>query len=103
MDFSNLFLVLSDGAEIAGPYETLKIAQEAGAVTIGYGVFLNNVVSFLIVAFAVFLVIKSLNKLKKEAEEEPKAPTDKECPHCCSTVPLKATRCGHCTSELSAQ
>lgn len=100
VDFSNFYVVLSEGAKVAGPYESLKVAQDAGAVTINYGVFFNNIISFLIVAFAVFLVIKSLNKLQREKEEAPAEPTDRDCPHCLSSVPIKASRCAHCTSDL---
>lgn len=99
VDFSDLFFTLREGA-IAGPYATLAAAQAAGAVTIGYGLFLNAVIGFIIVAFAVFLLIKGVNKLQREKEAAPAEPTTKECPHCFSSIPLKATRCPHCTSEL---
>ena len=102
VDFSNLFIVLKQGAT-AGPFATIAEAQKAGAVTINYGMFANTVISFLIVAFAVFLLIRALNKLQREAEAPPEEPTTKDCPHCLSTIPIKATRCGHCTSELSAE
>ena len=98
VDFSDLFLTLKEGAT-AGPYSTLTAAQEAGAVIISYGLFINSVISFVIVAFAVFLLIKSLNKLQLEkpaAAEE----TTKECPFCISVIPIKATRCPNCTSDL---
>jgi large conductance mechanosensitive channel len=99
VDFSNLFAVLKAGTP-AGPYAALADAQTAGAVTINYGLFINTVISFLIVAFAVFLLIKSINKMKRQEEEAPAAPTTKECPYCLSTIPLKAKRCPHCTSEV---
>ena len=99
VDFSNLFIVLKQGA-VAGPFATLAEAQKAGAVTLNYGVFANTIISFIIVAFAVFLLIRGLNKMKREEEAPPEEPTTKECPHCLSTVPIKATRCAHCTSEL---
>jgi large conductance mechanosensitive channel len=102
VDFSNLFIVLKQGAT-AGPFATIAEAQKAGAVTINYGMFANTVISFLIVAFAVFLLIRALNKLQRKEEAPPEEPTTKECPHCLSTIPIKATRCGHCTSELSAE
>lgn len=102
VDFSNLFIVLKQGAT-AGPFATIAEAQKAGAVTINYGMFANTVISFLIVAFAVFLLIRALNKLQREEEAPPEEPTTKDCPHCLSTIPIKATRCGHCTSELSAE
>ena len=101
VDFSNLFITLKEGAT-AGPYDTLAVAQEAGAVTISYGLFFNAVLSFVIVAFAVFLLIRSINKLQEEEEAPPEEPTTKECPFCCSSIPIKATRCGNCTSELPA-
>ena len=98
VDFSNLFIVLKEG-KIAGPYATVAAAKGAGAVTLNYGLFLNTVVNFLIVAFAIFFLIRGMNALKKK---EAAQPTTKECPHCLSTIPIKATRCGHCTSELKA-
>jgi large conductance mechanosensitive channel len=98
VDFSSLFLVLREGKTV-GPYATPEIAKAAGAVTLNYGVFINTIISFLIVSFAVFLVIHQINRLKKEAPVEPDT---KECPFCFSNIPLKATRCPHCTSELVA-
>ena len=102
VDFSNLFIVLKQGAT-AGPFATIAEAQKAGAVTINYGIFANTIISFLIVAFAVFLLIRAINKLQREEEAPPEEPTTKDCPHCLSTIPIKATRYGHCTSELSAE
>ena len=99
VDFSNLFIVLKLGA-VAGPLATLAEAQKAGAVTLNYGLFANTIISFIIVAFSVFLLIRALNKLKREEEAPPAEPTTKDCPHCLSTIPILATRCGHCTSEL---
>ena len=99
VDFSNLFIVLKSGAA-AGPLATLEEAQKAGAVTLNYGVFINTIVSFVIVAFAVFLLVKNINRLKRKEEAPPKEPTTKECPQCLSTIPIKATRCAFCTSEL---
>ena len=98
VDFANLFILLKPGSP-AGPYAALTEAQAAGAVTVNYGLFLNNVVSFVIVAFVMFLLIRGLNRLQKQ-EAPPAEPTTKECPYCLSTIPLKATRCPHCTSEL---
>ncbi|MCX2975170.1 large conductance mechanosensitive channel protein MscL [Halieaceae bacterium IMCC8485] len=101
VDFTDLFLTLKEGAQ-AGPYSTLAAAQEAGAVTISYGVFINAVISFLIVAFAVYLLIRGINNLQAEEEEAaPAEPTTKECNHCFSEISIKATRCSHCTSEVS--
>ncbi|MFZ7112972.1 MAG: large conductance mechanosensitive channel protein MscL [Desulfatiglandales bacterium] len=99
VDFSDLFITLKEGAT-AGPYFTLAAAKEAGAVTLSYGAFLNTVISFLIVAFAVFLLIKGMNKMKRQEEAPPEEPTTKDCPYCFSTIPIKATRCAHCTSTL---
>jgi len=100
VDFSDLFITLKEGAT-AGPYATLAAAQSAGAVTVSYGLFLNAVISFLIVAFAVFVLIKGINKLQREKETPAAEPTTKECPRCLSTIAIKATRCPHCTSELA--
>ncbi|MBP1763568.1 MAG: mechanosensitive ion channel protein MscL [Firmicutes bacterium] len=93
VDFSNLFINLSSGS-----YPTLKAAKDAGAVTLNYGVFLNTVIDFLIVAFAIYLLIVQINRLKREPEKLP--PTTKECPFCFSAIPLKASRCPNCTSTL---
>ena len=98
VDFSNLFIVLKEGVAAAAPYASLADAKKAGAVTINYGVFVNSMISFAIVAFAVFLLIKNINKMKKD--EAPAAPVTKECPYCASAIAIKATRCPHCTSEL---
>ena len=95
VDFSNLFLTLK-----GGPFASLAEAKAAGAATINYGVFINTIITFLIVAFAMFLLIRSVNAMQKP---EPRAaPTTKECPYCLSTIPLKATRCPNCTSELKS-
>jgi large conductance mechanosensitive channel len=102
IDFSNLFLVLKEGAKAAGPYTSLAAAKAAGAVTINYGFFINTIISFLIVAFAIFLLIRGLNQLKRQEQAPPSVPTTKECPYCFSTIPIKAIRCPHCTSELKA-
>lgn len=102
VDFTDLFLVLKEGTEAAAPYATLADAKAAGAVTINYGAFLNTVISFVIVAFAVFMLIKGINSAKREEEAPPAEPTDKECPYCCTKIAIKATRCPHCTSELGS-
>ncbi len=99
VDFTNLFIVLQQGAT-AGPYANLAAAQEAGAVTMNYGVFINTIISFLIIAFAVFLLIRNINRLKKKEEAPPPEPTTKECPECLSVIPIKAVRCAHCGIEL---
>lgn len=96
VDFTNLFISLSGGS-----YPSLAAAQEAGAPTINYGLFINTIINFLIVAFAIFLVVRLANRMSKPKEEAPAAPTTKECPHCLSTVPLKATKCMYCTSDLT--
>ncbi|ACF44939.1 large-conductance mechanosensitive channel protein MscL [Pelodictyon phaeoclathratiforme] len=100
VDFTNLYLILKEGSKAAAPYAALADATAAGAVTVNYGLFLNSVISFLIMAFAVFLLVKAINMLRREEKAPPLAPTTKECPYCLSIVPLKATRCSSCTSEL---
>jgi large conductance mechanosensitive channel len=100
IDFANLFVVLKEGAKAAGPYGSLEAAKAAGAVSINYGFFINTVISFLVVAFAVFLLIRGINQMKRQEAAPPAVPTTKDCPFCLSTIPIKATRCGHCTSEL---
>jgi len=99
VDFSGLFIVLKEG-KIAGPYVSTAAAKAAGAVTVNYGIFVNTVINFLIVAFSVFLLIRYINKLKKEEKTPPPVPTTKECPYCLSIIPINATRCAHCTSQL---
>ena len=94
VDFSNLFISL-DGQS----YPSLAAAQEAGAPTINYGVFINTVINFLIIAFAIFLIVRLASRMQKE--EAPGEPTTKECPHCISTIPINATRCPNCTSQLA--
>jgi large conductance mechanosensitive channel len=100
VDFANLFILLKEGTP-GKPYASLADAQAAGAVTINYGTFINSVIAFLIVAFVIFLLIRNINRLRREAEEEPAAePTTQECPFCRSTIPLGAVRCAYCTSQL---
>jgi large conductance mechanosensitive channel len=99
VDFSNLFLVMKEGAT-AGPYASLKIAKDAGAVTLNYGLFINTVINFLIVAFAVFLLIRAMNRMKKAPAPAAAEPTTKTCPHCLSAIPIKATKCAFCTTQL---
>jgi len=98
VDFANLFFVLKEGVNAAAPYSSVAAAKAAGAVTINYGLFLNQIISFVIVAFAVFLLVYNINKLKKQPVAA--APNTKECPYCFMAIPLKATRCPDCTSEL---
>jgi len=100
VDFANLFFVLKDAATGAAVYATVAEAQAAGAVTLNYGLFINTVISFLIVAFAIFIVIKNMNRLKKEAPAPVAEPTTRECPHCFSIISIKATKCPNCTSAL---
>ena len=95
VDFSNLFVVLGDGT-----YASLADAQKAGAATVNYGVFLNKLINFLIVAFVLFMVVKAMNRMKREAPAPAPAPTEKECPQCATSIPIKAKRCPHCTSNL---
>jgi large conductance mechanosensitive channel len=94
VDFSNLFINLSSNS-----YPSIAAAKAAGAATLNYGVFCNTILNFLIIAFAIFLLIKQINRMQRPAPAAP-VPTIKECPHCLSAVPLKATKCAHCTSEL---
>ncbi|AKL97860.1 large-conductance mechanosensitive channel protein MscL [Endomicrobium proavitum] len=97
IDFTNLFVVLKDG-KILPPYNTLASAQSAGAVTLNIGSFINYTISFIIVAFAVFLMIKALNKFKEKPAPAPI--NTKECPYCATTIPLKAIKCPNCTENL---
>jgi large conductance mechanosensitive channel len=94
VDFSNLFINLS-----GKDYPSVAVAKAAGAATLNYGMFFNQIINFLIVAFAIFLLIKQLNRMQKPAPA-PAAPSTKDCPHCLSAIPLKATKCAHCTADL---
>jgi large conductance mechanosensitive channel len=100
VDFSDLFLLLKEGAKAAPPYASLADAKAAGAVTINYGQFINSVVTFLIVAFAVFLIVRAANRLRPPEAAE--APNTRDCPYCRMPIPVAATRCPQCTSELRA-
>jgi large conductance mechanosensitive channel len=100
VDFANLFALLKAGPKAPPPYASLADAQAAGAVTINYGQFVNNVVTFIIVAFAVFLVVRLANRLKPQ--DASGAPTTKDCPYCRMAIPVGATRCPHCTTEFRA-
>ncbi|MBN2390789.1 MAG: large conductance mechanosensitive channel protein MscL [Anaerolineae bacterium] len=95
VDFSNLFIDLS-----GQKYTSLAAAQEAGAATINYGLFFNTVLDFIIIAFVIFLLIRQINRMKKEEPAAPAEPTTKPCPYCFTDIPIKATRCPHCTSQL---
>ena len=99
VDFTNLFLTLKEG-ELAGPYAALADAQAAGAVTINYGLFINTIISFLIIAFAIFLLIRGVNRLQEEEQAPPEEPTTKDCPLCFSEISIHASRCPNCTSQL---
>ena len=99
VDFTDLFYILKQGTP-PGPYRTLVEAQAAGAVTMNYGVFFNFIISFLIVAFAVFLLVKAINRMKREEEAPPAVPTTKACLFCQMTIPITATKCGFCTSDI---
>jgi large conductance mechanosensitive channel len=98
VDFSNLFVNLSSTS-----YKSLAEAKTAGAATVNYGVFLNSLVDFIIVAFVIFLLVRAVSRMKRlQATPAPAAPTTKDCTYCFSSIPIKATRCPHCTSELKA-
>ncbi|HEX2219741.1 MAG TPA: large-conductance mechanosensitive channel protein MscL [Gemmatimonadales bacterium] len=97
VDFSDLFLLLKAGPKGPAPYATLAEAQQAGAVTINYGLFINSVITFLLIAFAVFLVVRAANRLRPQPAV---APATKDCPYCRMAIPIGATRCPECTSEL---
>jgi large conductance mechanosensitive channel len=103
VDFSDLLVVLQQGAP-AGPYPSLAAAQAAGAVTLNYGLFINNIIVFLIVAFATFLLVRGMNRLylDKQRGEVDEEPTTKTCPYCAETIPVMASRCPRCTSQLEA-
>jgi large conductance mechanosensitive channel len=96
VDFSNMFLNLGDET-----FTQLADAKAAGAATLNYGLFLNTVVDFLIVSLAIFLLIRQVNRLRAEPAAAPATPTTKDCPRCCTAIPLQATRCPACTSELA--
>jgi large conductance mechanosensitive channel len=106
-DFADLFMVLREGEQALPPYSTVAQAQEAGAVTWNYGIFINNVVSFLIVALAVFMLVRMVNQLHEvlddDEPQETAEPTEKDCPYCFKVIPIDATRCPFCTSQLEGQ
>lgn len=100
VDFSRLYILLRAG-EPAGPYASLEAAREAGAVTLNYGMFINSIVTFILVALATFLLVRALSKLQRKEEAQPAAPATKECPFCRTAIPVLATRCPACTSQLT--
>jgi len=99
VDFSNIFIVLKEG-KVAGPYASVAAAKSAGAISINFGMFVNTIISFILVAFAVFLLIKTINRLRRQEEAPPAPPITKDCIYCFSKIPIQATRCPNCTSEL---
>jgi large conductance mechanosensitive channel len=99
VDFSNIFTVLKEG-KVAGPYASVAAAKSAGAVTINFGMFVNTIISFILIAFAVFLLVRTINRMRREEEAPLAAPTTRECSYCFSKIPIQATRCPQCTSEL---
>ncbi len=102
VDFSNMFAVLRQGAAMPGPYPSVAAAKAAGATTLNFGVFVNTIINFIIVGFAIFLMVKGVNRLRRPKPAPAAAPTTKDCPHCFTSIPIKATRCPNCTSELTA-
>jgi len=101
VDFSNLFAVLKQGGT-PGPYVSLAAARAAGAVTLNFGLFVNTIINFVILAFAIFIMVKGVNQLRRPKPAPAAEPTTKNCPYCISTIPVKASRCPQCTSELKA-
>ena len=97
VDFANLFINLS-----GQPYATLADAKAAGAATINYGLFINAVLDFVIVAFVIFLIVRQVNRMRRKPAAVPAEPTTKECPYCFSVIPIKALRCPNCTSDLKS-
>jgi len=98
IDFSNLFIALDGGG-----YASLVAAQEAAAPTLNYGLFINNIINFLIVAFVIFFIVRWVNRLKSKRPQASEEPTTKDCPYCLSTIPIKASRCPNCTSEVGTE
>ena len=99
VNFADQFVLLKTGTP-PGPYASLEQAKTAGAVTMNYGVFFNNVLSFFLVAFTVFLLVRAMNRLRREEPVVPVAPSNRTCPFCATEIPAAAVRCPHCTSEL---
>jgi large conductance mechanosensitive channel len=101
VDFTNAFVLLKEGTKAAAPYATLADAKAAGAATLNYGLFISTIVTFLIVGFVVYLMVKSLTRLGPKKAEAPA--TTRDCPYCLSKIPLKATKCAFCTADLSGR
>lgn len=101
VDFTDLYITLHAG-ESAGPFNTLADAQAAGVVTLNYGVFINAIMSFFIIAIAMYLLIRAVNRLQPQEEPEKVPPSEKECPYCTYSIPVQALRCPHCTSKLDS-
>jgi large conductance mechanosensitive channel len=99
VDFSDKFLLLKPGAEVAPPYATIAAAKDAGAVTLNYGLFINTIITFLIIALAIFMVVRAINRIYRQPA--PPTPDTRPCPYCTMTVSLSASRCPHCTSQLT--
>jgi len=99
VDFSNLFIILQEG-KVPGPYSSVAAAKAAGALTINYGIFMNAVISFLIVAFSAFMLVRSINRVRRQKEAPAAVLSTTECPYCLSVIPANAVRCAHCTSDL---
>lgn len=100
VDFSNLFVVLKEGIKRSGPYSTIAEAHEAGAVTLDYGLFINTLISFIIIAIAVFILVRAMARLQRTVCKPSLAPLTKECPQCCSVINVNAKRCPNCTSSV---
>ena len=102
VDFANLFVVLKESAKTPGPYASVAAAKAAGATTLNFGLFVNTIINFVIVGFAIFMMVKGVNRLRRPKSVPAGEPTTKDCPFCYSSIPIKATRCPNCTSELKA-
>jgi large conductance mechanosensitive channel len=99
-DFSKYFIVLKQGTP-PGPYHSMTAAQAAHAVTLNYGSFIGTIITFVVIALSIFVLLRQMNKLKRKPQDVPASPTTKDCPHCCTSIPIKASRCPACTSELA--
>ncbi|HET7569729.1 MAG TPA: large conductance mechanosensitive channel protein MscL [Gammaproteobacteria bacterium] len=99
-DFSKYFIVLKQGTP-PGPYHSMTAAQAAHAVTLNYGSFIGTIITFIVISLSIFVLLRQMNKLKRKPQDVPASPTTKDCPHCCTSIPIKASRCPACTSELA--